>query len=64
MRESKRYQATGVEAEQEEGAEPGVLKNLLGIKIKAELDQVENVALKQAEDFFFKKLVSRGRHTS
>ncbi len=61
MTESKRYQATGSEAEQQEGAESGVLKNLLGIKIKAELDQIENVALKQAEDFFFKKLVSRER---
>ena len=61
MRESKKYQASGIEAEQEEGAEQGVLKNLLGIKIRTELDQVENVALKQAEDIFFKKLVSRDR---
>ena len=46
-----RYEATGQEVRSDE--------NLLGIKNKAELDRVENIALKQAEDLFFRKLVSK-----
>ena len=49
----------GIEAKHELGSEHGVPQNLLGMKSKAELARAENVALKQAEDIFFRKLVSR-----
>lgn len=49
MRNSKKYKVEGSEAE---------LENLLGIKSKSELDKIENIALKQAEDLLFQKLIS------
>lgn len=49
MREHKRYSVSGGEPE---------FKNLLGIRSKTKIDQAENVALKQAEDVFFRKLIS------
>ena len=55
MKKAGRYKATGVEAESEDGGK--VPKNLLGIKSQLELDRIENIALKQAEDLFFRKLV-------
>ena len=55
MKKSGRYKATGVEAESEAGGK--IPKNLLGIKSQTELDRIENIALKQAEDLFFRKLV-------
>lgn len=57
MKKSGRYKATGIEAEQETGSSRRVPKNLLGIKSQAELDRVESIALKQAQDIFFRKLV-------
>ena len=57
MKKHGRYKATGIEAETETGASEKVPRNLLGIKNQAELDQIENIALKQAEDIFFRKLV-------
>ena len=64
MKKSGRYKATGTEAESEIGASREVPKNLLGIKSRAELDQIENIALKQAEDVFFRKLVREDRRFS
>lgn len=61
MKKSGRYKATGVEAEFEAGASKKVPKNLLGIKDQAELDRIENIALKQAEDIFFRKLVHQDK---
>ena len=61
LKKSGRYKATGVEAEHETGSSGKVPKNLLGIKTQAELDRVENMALKQAEDIFFQKLVRKDK---
>ncbi len=55
MKKGGRYKATGIEAESE--ADGKVPKNLLGIKTLSELNRIENIALKQAEDLFFRKLV-------
>lgn len=52
MKSGGRYRVPGGE---------GRLGNLLGITSKTELDQVENIALKQAEDALFRKLISRDR---
>ncbi|MBI3313640.1 MAG: Fic family protein [Candidatus Omnitrophica bacterium] len=57
MKKRGRYKATGVEIEFEAGTSQKVLKNLFGIKKQVELDRIENIALKQAEDIFFRKLV-------
>ncbi len=57
MKKRGRYKATGVEAGHEAGARGKVPENLIGIKRQAELDRVENIALKQAGDIFFRKLV-------
>lgn len=59
MKKRGRYKATGRETEHEADSKGKILKNLLEIKTQAELDRVENIALKQAEDIFFKKLVRR-----
>lgn len=61
MKKSGRYKATGVEAEYEANATLKVTKNLLGIKNQVELDRIENIALKQAEDIFFRKLVRENK---
>lgn len=57
MKKSGRYKTTDIETEYETGSSLKVPKNLLGIKSQSELDSVENTALKQAEDLFFRKLV-------
>src|SRR3989338_8584925 len=57
MKKSEKYKASGIESEFEPGSRGKVLKNLLGIKIQSELDRIENITLKQAEDVFFRKLV-------
>ena len=57
MRKSERYEAIGMEVEKQVGSSGEIPKNLLRITDQKELDQVENVALKQAEDIFFRKLV-------
>ena len=61
MKKKGRYKATGVEVELETGSMGKVLKNLLGIKNQAELDRVESIALKQAEDKF-QKLVHKDKY--
>ena len=43
------------EAQYEPGSRRVVLKNMLGIKRKPEMDRLEAVALKQAEDILFRK---------
>ncbi len=57
MKKSGRYKAVGIEAEKETGSFGKISRNLLGIIDQRELDRVENIALKQAEDIFFRKLV-------
>lgn len=57
MKKSGRYRAVGVEVEKQTDSSGKVPRNLLGITDQKELDRVENIALKQAEDIFFKKLV-------
>ena len=50
-----RYDASGlVEAQFEPGSRNQVLKNLLGIKSKKDMDRVEAIALKQTEDALFR----------
>jgi cell filamentation protein len=61
MKKDGRYKATGREAEYETGSGGEVPKNLLGIKTQKELDRVESVALKQAEDRF-QNLVHKDKH--
>ena len=43
--ESRRYQATGIQAEFEPGSHRRVLRNLLGIKRVRDLKQAESQAL-------------------
>ncbi len=61
MKKKGRYKASGVEFEHEPGSDGKVLKNLLGIKKQDDMDRVESVALKQAEDIFFRKLVRQDK---
>ena len=61
MNKGGKYKASGIESEFEPGSCGKVLKNLLGIKIQPELDRVEFIALKQAEDKF-QKLVHKDKH--
>ena len=54
MKKSKRYDTSGFPEDQAELGSCGlVLKNLMGIKDEREMDEVESVALKQAEDYLF-----------
>ncbi len=51
MKQNNKYDTTGlVEAQFEPGSRNRVLKNLLGIKKKTEMDRIEALALKQAEE--------------
>lgn len=61
MKKGGKYKASGIESEFEPGSRCKVLKNLLGIKSQSELDRIENIALKQAEDAFFRKLVRKDK---
>lgn len=62
MKQSKRYETPGfVETQQEPGSRGSVLKNLMGIKNKRKMDEIENVALKQAEDYFFSRYDAKHR---
>ncbi len=61
MKKSGKYKASGIESEFEPGSLGKVLKNLLGIKNQSKLDRIENIALKQAEDAFFRKLVRKDK---
>lgn len=54
MKQSKKYEVSGLtETQFEPASRKQVLKNLMGIKKKREMDEVEAVALKQAEDLLF-----------
>ncbi len=54
MKKSKKYDVSRLtETQFEPGSRRQVLKNLMGIKGKREMDKVETVALKQAEDLLF-----------
>lgn len=60
MKKAGRYDVSGlIEAQFEPGSRGGVLKNLLGLKSKREIDQYEMNALHQAEDIFFQKLYDK-----
>ena len=61
MKKSGKYKASGVESEFEPEARGKILKNLLGVKSQSELDRIENIALKQAEDALFRKLVRKDK---
>lgn len=55
MKKGKRYDTSDlIEAQFEPGSRGRVLKNLLGIKSKREMDKIEAVALQQAEDELFR----------
>jgi len=52
----KKYDVSGLsEAQYEPGSRQLVIKNMLGIKKKSEMDRLEAVALKQAEDALVRK---------
>jgi cell filamentation protein len=56
LKKGKRYDTSGlVEAQHEPGSRGRVLKNLLGIKTKREMDRIEAQALKAAVDRLLKK---------
>ena len=55
MKKPGRYDVFGlVEAQFEPGSKDQVLRNLLGIKSKKDMDQIEAIALKQTEDKLFR----------
>lgn len=49
----KKYDTSGLIEAQFEYGSRGVLKNLMGIKSKREMDKIETLALKEAEDYLF-----------
>jgi cell filamentation protein len=54
MSKNKKYDvARATEAQFEPGSRKQVLKNLMGIKSKSQMNEIEAVALKQAEDLLF-----------
>lgn len=54
MKRGKKYDVSGLtEAQFQPGSRKQVLKNLMGIKSRREMDEIEAVALKQAEDLLF-----------
>ena len=61
MRKKGRYKTIGIEARHEVDSRERVPKNLLEIKSQAELNRIENIALKQAEDIFFRKLIRKDK---
>lgn len=61
MKKGRKYKASGVGSKFEPGSAGKVLKNLLGIKNQTELDRVESIALKQAEDKF-QNLIHKDKH--
>ena len=65
MIRDKKYDVSGLlEAQFELGSRGFVLKNLLHIKKKGEMDQIEAVALKQAEDACFRTYGKNHRFTA
>lgn len=61
MKKSKRYKVVGLEIQHEPNASGKVPKNLLAIKNQPELDRIENITLKQAEDKF-QKIIHQNKH--
>src|SRR3990167_9007191 len=56
----EKYDVSGLsEAQYEPGPRRLVIKNMLGIKKKSEMDRLEAIALKQAEDALFRKYGAR-----
>lgn len=56
----KKYDVSGLsEAQYEPGSRKLVIKNMLGIRKKSEMDRLESIALKQAEDALFRKYGAR-----
>ncbi len=56
MKRNYKYDVSGmIEAQFEPGSGHRVLKNLLGIKKKSEMDRLETIALQQAEEVFVRK---------
>ncbi|MCX5885235.1 MAG: Fic family protein [Proteobacteria bacterium] len=65
MKKSSRYDTpTLIEAQFEPGSRGRVLKNLLGIKSKAEMDRVEAEALKRTVDAFVRACERSYRFTA
>ena len=62
---SKKYETSGlVEAQFQSGSNRRVLKNLMNIQKKSEMDMVEAVALKQTEDLSFRTYAKDHRFTT
>ena len=62
MKKSRRYRTSHLlEDQYEPGSRGLVLKNLLGIKSKGEMDRIEAVAFKQTEDALF-RMQTYGKH--
>lgn len=65
MKRGRRYKASGlIEAQFEPGSRRQVLKNLLGIKSKREMDRIEAQVLKAAVDWLLKKYDRDHRFTA
>ena len=65
MKQSKRYDTSGlIEAQFEPGSRSLVLRNLMSIKSKPEMDKIEAVALQQAEESFLRSYDANHRFTA
>jgi cell filamentation protein len=65
LKQAKRYDTSGLtEAQFEPGSRSLALKNLMGIKSKREMDRIKAVALKQAEESFFRNYDANHRFTA
>ena len=61
----KKYDVSGLsEAQYEPGSRRLVIKNILGIKKKSDMDRMEAIALKQAEDVLFRRYGARRSFTT
>lgn len=65
MKRNYKYDVSGmVESQFEPGSGKRVLKNLLGIKTKSDMDRSETIALKQAEEVFIREYGAMHRFSS
>lgn len=65
MKRNRKYDVSGLaEAQFEPGSGNRVLKNLLAVKKKSEMDRLEAIALKQTEDVLFRKYGPSHRFTA
>lgn len=61
----KKYDVSGLaEAQYEPGSRQLVIRNILGIKKKSDMDRMEAIALKQAEDVLFRSYGARRSFTT